>query len=251
MRIALKILLVLGITSLSFASRTRRTEDPDVIPWEEDSYSVLSEEWWKFHYRIPADIHPASVDGECDTGQVGKVWFLEGTYTNEVNPDPDGDVVQTVVRDCNVPRGKSLFFPIFNVDCNTVATDGGFLLALGENEETCATKFFESPFSVRDLSFSLDGDELDDIDPDYYTTTDVFDLTLPDDNIAGVDCEAVDCDDIQAVSAGYFVHVRPLLSIGSHTIQFTGGIYGPKNSNPRSKKVLYFGLDVTYNLNVI
>jgi hypothetical protein len=66
----------------------------------------------------------------------------------------------------------------------------------------------------------------------------VFKITFPDNNIADMDCKVVGCDDIQAVAAGYFVHVPPL-SKGLHTIHFAGSIF---------LKTLLFGLDIMYKL---
>ena len=60
------------------------------------------------HSSIPQDKNPtADVTGEnCDEGQSGPVWFLAGTFggLNE--------------RNCEIPAGKSILFPVINGECS-------------------------------------------------------------------------------------------------------------------------------------
>lgn len=71
-----------------------------------------------------------------------------------------------------------------------------------------------------------------------------FDFDDPDDNVLGVDCSTVDCDNARAVSDGYWIMLTPL-SAGDHTVRFTGSFRDPESDD------LFFGLDVTYELSVI
>jgi hypothetical protein len=69
------------------------------------SYARWAAEWWQWVLGIPAATNPfADKTGEnCTQRQVGDVWFLAGSMASD-----------TVTRNCNIPAGKSLFFPLTN-----------------------------------------------------------------------------------------------------------------------------------------
>ena len=76
------------------------------------TYGRWAAEWWQWALGVPAAVNPLTdTTGEhCAQRQVDKVWFLAGSL-----------VRGPVVRDCEVPAGKSLFFPLIN------AVSGAFL----------------------------------------------------------------------------------------------------------------------------
>ena len=65
---------------------------------------------------LPQENHPLfdETGEDCDVGQSGKVWFLGGVI-NETG---------SASRECTVPTGKAIFFPILNVEWPIV--DPGF-----------------------------------------------------------------------------------------------------------------------------
>ena len=91
------------------------------------TYGRWAAEWWQWALGVPAAVNPLiDTTGEhCAQRQVDKVWFLAGSF---FSPDP-------VVRDCEVPAGKSLFFPLIN------NLSGAFLTDLPETlTEECRTR---------------------------------------------------------------------------------------------------------------
>jgi hypothetical protein len=66
-----------------------------------------SAKWWQWALQIPAGSNPLldQTGANCGQGQKGPVWFLAGTFYPINYP---------VTRNCNIPRGKSIFFPIAN-----------------------------------------------------------------------------------------------------------------------------------------
>lgn len=81
---------------------------------EGQSYGRWAAEWWKWILGVPTNsgIVPGdpgknpnfdATGAFCGERQVGKVWFLASTFSSE-----------TVVRNCKVPAGKSLFVPLIN-----------------------------------------------------------------------------------------------------------------------------------------
>lgn len=215
------------------------------------SYHEWSAEWWKWQLRLPASDHPAfDTTGEkCGLGQSGKVWFLTGAFTTEVEENP----FNTIDRECEIPTGVAVFFPIINVECSTDADDPFKLIlddngneVLDEDGDSCAAKFINGKVAVvKDLSVVIDGVTVKNLEK-YRFESPVYDVVFedPDDNILGIDCEVVDCNNIKSKSDGYWIMIPPL-SIGEHTIQFTGSFRDPVNDD------LFFGLDVTYELEVI
>ena len=69
------------------------------------SYGRWAAEWWQWALGVPAVVNPLTdtTGDNCAQRQVDKVWFLAGSVTT----DP-------IVRTCEVPARKSLFFPLIN-----------------------------------------------------------------------------------------------------------------------------------------
>ena len=74
------------------------------------NYADWSSNWWQWALEIPQDKNPiADVDGRnCAVNQnvSSQVWFLAGTGGGPVT------------RECTVPRGVALFFPILTTECS-------------------------------------------------------------------------------------------------------------------------------------
>jgi len=169
---------------------------------------------------LPANQHPFFDEGgDCShgaNGQLGPVWFLGGVY----------NVSGTAVRDCTVPAGKALFFPIINAECSTLEPPPFY----GANEaelRSCATSFL-----IGDVSAEIDGVAVQDLHR-YLVESPLFTFTVPPDNILGVPAGTG-----QSVSNGYWLMLAPL-SVGEHVIHFSGAYPD-----------VGFTLDITYNLTV-
>jgi hypothetical protein len=69
------------------------------------TYGRWAAEWWQWALGIPEAVNPLTdpTGAHCAQRQVDEVWFLAGS----VATDP-------VVRRCEVPAGKALFFPLIN-----------------------------------------------------------------------------------------------------------------------------------------
>jgi hypothetical protein len=73
------------------------------------TYGEWGAEWWKWALSIPADMNPiVDTTGDyCTMGQSGHVWFLGGTFVSTSESGP-------LVRDCTIPAGKAIFYPVIN-----------------------------------------------------------------------------------------------------------------------------------------
>jgi hypothetical protein len=104
--------LVMALVSLIPHSAVAEDKDDDkrprIVPIERrpegQTYGRWAAEWWQWALGIPADVNPLTdTTGEhCAQRQVDEVWFLAGS------------IVGPVVRDCEIPGRKSLFFPLIN-----------------------------------------------------------------------------------------------------------------------------------------
>jgi len=168
---------------------------------------------------LPVDQNPFFDETGCQNGangQSGPVWFL----TSVINTSG------TAKRDCTVPAGKALFFPIINVECSTVEPDPFH----GNNEaelRTCATSF-----QFGNVVAKIDGVDIQNLDH-YLVQSPLFSFTVPEDNVLGVPAGTG-----QSVSNGYYLMLAPL-SVGIHTIDF-GGTFTDFD----------FTLGITYHLTV-
>ena len=70
-------------------------------------YQTLAAKWWAWAGGIPAASNPITdPTGEfCAEGQQGNTWFLAGNFGG------------TTTRECTIPQGTKLFFPVFNSVC--------------------------------------------------------------------------------------------------------------------------------------
>jgi len=104
--VGLTILLGLGV-----ALEAQAQSIPEIAPISSipagQTYGRWAAEWWQWAFGVPAERNPIlDTTGEfCAERQVDEVWFLAGSFSS----DP-------VVRACQVPAGKSLLFPLININ---------------------------------------------------------------------------------------------------------------------------------------
>ena len=188
------------------------------------SYGEWSAQWWQWLVSIPATTNPLAQSGpvDCALGQRGPVIFLPGTLGGS-----------PVVRSCTVPE-KALFFPLVNfVAFNTPLPDPQLTV-------TEKRVLADSLISLAcDLSASIDGIPLIHQVTLARAQSPIFSLLAGADDVLGRDPGALDTE---ALSDGYWIMVPPL-SVGAHTLRFTGGLCYPPGTS-------IFQVDVTYNLTV-
>jgi hypothetical protein len=193
------------------------------------TYGRWAAEWWQWALGIPGAVNPLiDTTGEhCAQRQVDEVWFLAGS----VSPDP-------VVRTCEVPAGKSLFFPLIN------NFYGAFL---NDAPETRTEEFVRAAGSCTEpAQISVRIDDFEVPKPTRFFTgasgsqSPFFNVQMPPGNFFGVDETAVpELVLSPTAEQGYYLFVRPLRS-GPHTIRWIASGCTPGNSQ-----------DITYDLTVV
>ena len=168
--------------------------------------------------------HPFNDDPAFDVteGQSGPVWFLSAP-------------LDTAVRTCNIPEGKTLFVGLLN------AEDSG----LEDPGSTAADQLASAQFQadhIHSVTFSLDGVALDNIDT-YRVQSPQFTFTAPTPWLFGPAGGTS-----TSVSDGYFVMLDPLAP-GTHTLHYAGNFHFATNEgDPFDYDA---ALDMTYHLTVV
>jgi hypothetical protein len=221
--VALAVALVAGPISQVWAGNP---VPPPVTPYGM-SYEEWSAKWWQWALSMPNDQNPFFDEGgNCDNGangQLGPVWFLTGVINTS----------GTAVRNCTVPAGKALFFPIINVECSTLEPPPYY----GGNEQELIACVHADDFAFGEVFAEIDGKAVKRLDR-YLVQSPMFNITVPRDNVLGVDVTEDPGGFGQSVSNGYYLMLPPLRP-GKHIVHFGGTYTG-----------FDFSLDITYNLTV-
>jgi hypothetical protein len=186
-------------------------------------YAQLAADWLEWAVAIPADTNPIlDEDGSfAAMGQSGKVWFLAGNFGG------------TTTRTITVPNGTALFFPIVNYFWVNTPEYGD--PAWSDDQAAAVRALLESIIDTsQDLVLEIDGHVISNV-YDLRVYSEVGSCTIPDDNIFGIPFEPVPHE---CVADGYWALLPPL-SVGKHTIRFSGSV-------PASA----FSLEVTYHVTV-
>jgi hypothetical protein len=200
-------LLVVPISTAVYAA------SPQLFPSSVNK--ALSVKWWQWLLSIPPDNNPILDDHPCNVKQSGPFFYLVGSFGGSAE------------RQCTIPTGKSIFFPIVNV-----------VVTLDKNDPTSDTipkiKKIASDFinQATDLKASVDGVSIKNTGT-LRAQPPAFKLKVPDQNLFGAPAGTY-----VAVSDGFWVALKPL-SVGQHTIHFGAEI--PSNN---------FKVDVTYHITV-
>jgi hypothetical protein len=193
------------------------------------TYGRWAAEWWQWALGIPAAVNPiADATGEhCAQRQVDKVWFLAGSF----GTDP-------VVRDCEVPAGKSLFVALLNIFYAAFLNDPpetrteAFVRAIASCQAPAEISVWIDGFKVpRPLQFFTGASG---------SQSPLFNVQMPPGNVFGFD-EITVPELVLSPSAeqGYYLFVEPL-SPGPHTIRWrASGCFSAE-----------FSQDITYRLKV-
>lgn len=223
---------LMGALLLGGTASAKKNANSGVLPPQSNphgqSYGNWGGAWWTWVLNIPVESNPAfDVTGEfCGEDQSGSVFFLSGTFVGDA------------VRDCTVPTGKALFFPIVNIAMwspEDIIANGGNPDDLTQDEQAALVHdyatFWGDQMDI--LEVSVDGVALANLQ-DYRGTSDPYFFEMEEGNVFGYAPGTKG----PAVSDGFWIMLAPLSS-GEHTIEFTGGI----SSYP-------FQTTVTYNLTI-
>ena len=218
------------VSSVEFCDAKHKFNDYNKVKIFPPS-GALTAEWWQWIMEIPSEVNPLldTTGINCGENQQGPTWFLVGT--------PGDTVVGNLTtgsaeRECTIPEGKKILFPIFNTFCSELNDEATIrdLLDIPEGQPIPEAQLEEGlrlcAEDIIDLATifeaSIDGKEITNLE-DFRVQSPLFTISFPEDNPFGV----TNFTDIpqRAVSDGYWVLVKGL-EPGEHTIEFRGGIPG-------------------------
>lgn len=187
------------------------------------SYSQWQVAWWQWALSLPVDHHPLTDTAGCGTGQSSrKVWFIGGSFRTT-----------TGVRDCTLPAGTALFFPILNAYAATLEGDGATIPEL----RTSLKKYFDEQST---MALQIDGTGVKDLKRYLVPPTPFIYGPLPENSIPQSNGYDVHVGDTSlALAEGVYVLLAPL-PVGKHTIHFQG-----------ASQRIGFGIDFTYHITVV
>ncbi|GAA6207673.1 hypothetical protein NBRC116601_09660 [Cognatishimia sp. WU-CL00825] len=95
-------LTLFALSSIARAAGTSENQDVVIHPAHAD-YAELANLWTQWSFSFPDKLRPQKSRWglACNLNQSGNVWFLSNS-----------DQSKPVNRTCEIPTGKSLFFPI-------------------------------------------------------------------------------------------------------------------------------------------
>jgi hypothetical protein len=222
------VMVALAVTSVAQANKNKGTElNPKVLG---QTYGEWAADWWVWAAAGP-DGENAVQDttGEfCGANQSdGKVWFLAGTF---------GEV--DVERDCTIPAGKALFYPLLNsvwIDCPPPSEDGNFT---DTEVRAIMAEFGGGGYNACELGSTIDGEDVlggfltsNAISTlqilDVRTQSPVFSIPLPENHVFGGLCDPAlpSGDTGRSIAEGHWVMVPPLPP-GEHEITIHGADCG-------------------------
>ncbi len=219
---------------------------PNSAPYGK-TYGEWSETWFQWSFSLPVTSHPIFDTADCSAGQSGHVWFIGGNYTGT-----------PVTRNCTIPAGTALFFPILNFWADNTDCSNGQRISDGNSEGFLRSLAASVMDQAANLSCTIDGVAVQGLTDPLLTpyrvqspTPGGFSYTVPgSDNILtflGLACWSntegtpiqVDAAVYHPISDGFYILIVPL-SKGRHVIHAHGEIGNPS----------VFTEDFTYNITV-
>jgi hypothetical protein len=228
------------------------------------TYGQWSENWWQWAYSV-------TTFDDCPN-QSGRMWFLAGApkLTTGAQTPAGSQPTETTVRNCTVPAGKSVMFPLFNAEQSVAEAEAGATtgnlpgstcplhdvnnnLITGKDYNSllsCAQAFTQHVLTQpgASLGATVDGQELTNLT--HYRAESpppLFPFTAVKGNPFGL-CELLGPCPLhtKAAADGFWIILGPdRLPVGQHTIHFTAVV-----PFPESNLNFTYTNDVTYNLTV-
>jgi hypothetical protein len=206
-RLLLAVLVACATVAASAAAATFQVFSPDIVAQQTGkTYPEHAAAFWTWALSQPTATNPLTdTTGEnCAVAQSGANWYLAGAFAGT-----------EVMRSCTVPSGTNLVLPVFNFLSAAFPTDPEKKREVDYlRRGVKAAEHAKVELEIDGVPVELDG---------FFEESEVFHVTLPEDNIFGL--TGTDREFSPAVDAGYYVAIAPL-SVGLHTIHTYGKLRG-------------------------
>jgi hypothetical protein len=189
-------------------------------------YEQWAASWLKWALELPRTntttgaVHPFldSTHFNLTQGQIGDVWYLGAPF---LAPNSSGEIR----RQCAMPAGKALFFPLINVWSSNLE-EPSFYGATAD-EQASKARFWAD--HLVDLFCEIDGVRLANLEA-YRIHSPQISFTAPSPWIQGMTGGAG-----TAVGEGYFVYLSPFPP-GAHTLRIRGAVQLSKSRDGEDRR---------------
>lgn len=201
-----------------------------------DPTKYLAREWMRWALELPYSTGPVSdMTGEdCAMGQEGPIWFLAGTYGG------------AVTRQCTIPAGKELYFPLLNRWAVFPPGDFANKHSVHEIKSDIQAWFEDSVTHTCTLTLRIDGEEVVAggfdalLEEQYIQVPDPFEVYVnPEDSF--LTQYGIPGGEMFAVGDGHYARLAPL-SPGDHVLELGGSAC--------DGNTLWFETSATYYLHI-
>jgi len=188
---------------------------------EGSGYKELTAQWWQWASSM-SDEDGAVGDttgAKCAMEQKGNVWFLAGGYGSS-----------KIKRQCTIPEGKSIFFPIINMVYWDESSTSARICSQLKSEVTMDEK------EISHIAVEINGHVVEDAKK-YHVKSDCFDLyerLSPAERPTKIAYAATD---------GFWILLSPLPK-GKHSLKFGATYIDASDKSERMKQ------DIEYTLTV-
>jgi hypothetical protein len=203
---------------------------PIIPPADGQTYGRWAAAWYQWALEIPVPENPVldMTGANCSQRQVDEVWFLAGVFGSSVMP---------TVRNCEIPTGKALFFPLIN---------NAYFAFLSDPADERTEAFVRSQAScTQPTKISVSIDDFTVPQPLRFFTgpsgsqSPIFNVEIPPNNVFGADSSTIpELTLSPSAEQGYYLFLNPLPP-GKHTIRWVAS--GCTQGGYQ---------DITYNLTV-
>lgn len=169
-----------------------------------ETLEQYSADWWQWTNSMPESQSPLRdlTGDKCAVGQRGNVWFLAGTYGSG-----------KLTRQCEIPAGKYIFFPVINMAYWPPAGETGVCADMQRGAALNNDQLLQ-------ITVEIDGQAISDAQSHREKTNACFDF------YARVPREWNPPKAYPAASDGYWIMLKPLPP-GEHTIRYTASYNRP------------------------
>ena len=231
--------LVAALGLICFAPGSALADEAEIVDIDEfiegQDYGRWAADWWEWGLGTPGATNPLvdPTGANCGARQVETdVWFLAGFLG-----DPGGPVV----RECTVPEGRFLFFPLINSAAAAFLNDPP-----EQRTEEFIREVARCQFGV-ELFLEVDGEEVEEDEDlqELFTgesgnQSPLFNVQLPPGNLFGFTEDSLpELLFSPTAEEGYYAMLEPL-EPGEHTIHWVASGCGDPD----------FTQDITYHLTV-
>lgn len=195
----------------------------------------LVREWQRWAMKLPWSTGPINdpTGAACAMGQGGSVWFLAGTSGG------------SAARECNIPHGKELFFPLINRFCLFPPEFYPDPHAIKADLPAVEEWYADQLQHTCSLTLRIDGEDAFEggfaemVDDLYVQLDHVFEIQLNADSF--LTQYGVAAGPMPSTGAGHYVRIKPLPP-GDHVVELGGSTCDGDE--------VWFETAVTYHLHV-